>query len=156
MEQGEQGFGEKEKNKNRVTEIYFSELMENSVPAVLLFRKRREFMTTDEILTVAAAGAEPTGLDLAGKLLFCRMRESYRAYRAGEISKAEGAENRIRAMAEYRETQTKLAQGDLAWKRLSEIWTVMGEAASAYRKNPSLETADQVMAVVYGLLERRE
>lgn len=113
-------------------------------------------MTTEEIMSAAASGYEPPGLDPAETLLFCRMKENYRAYRAGEISKAEGAENKIRAMAEYRQIQTRLYFGDSAQYTLAQIWQTMEQATTAYSKNPNLETADRVMEVVYGLVKRKE
>lgn len=109
-------------------------------------------MTVDEILLAAANGIELPELDAAEALLFCRMRESYRAFRAGEISKEAGSEAKKKAMAEYRENANKLEQGRSANMRMARLWLTMEQAANAYRKEPSLETADRVMEAVYGLL----
>lgn len=109
-------------------------------------------MTVDEILLAAANGIEPPELDAAEALLFCRMRESYRAFRAGEISKEAGSEAKKKAMAEYRVNSNKQEQGRSAHMRMARLWLTMEQAANAYRKEPSLETADRVMEAVYGLL----
>ena len=109
-------------------------------------------MTADEILVAAANEEEPEGLDMAQRLLWCRMRESYRAFRAGEISREAGGEAKKKAMAEYRENANKLEQGRSAHMRMARLWLTMEQAANAFRKEPSLETADRVMEAVYGLL----
>lgn len=112
-------------------------------------------MTADDILLAAASGAEPPDLNGAEALLFCRMRESYRAFKAGEISKAQGAERKAAAMTEYRQLQNALERGTQAAHTLSRIFTAMEQTASAYRKERSLDTADQLMQAVYRLEERR-
>lgn len=109
-------------------------------------------MTVDEILLAAANGIELPELDAAEALLFCRMRESYRAFRAGEISKEAGSEAKKKAMAEYRENANKLEQGRVAQHRMAQLWADLERYSSAYRKEKSLDTADQLMEKVYGLI----
>lgn len=109
-------------------------------------------MTVDEILLAAANGIEPPELDAAEALLFCRMRESYRAFRAGEISRAAGEEAKKKAVAEYRVNSTKLEQGRAAQHRMAQLWADLERYSSAYRKEKSLDTADQLMEKVYGLI----
>lgn len=108
-------------------------------------------MTADEILLAAANGAEPPNLNAAEALLFCRMRESYRAFRAGDISKEAGAEAKKNAMAEYRRVSTKLEQGRAAQFRMAKLWADLERCASAYRKKRDLDTADELMEAVYGI-----
>lgn len=109
-------------------------------------------MTADEIILAAANGEEPPSLNVAEALLFCRMRESYRAFRAGEISKEAGAEAKKKAMAEYRENASKLEQGRAAQFRMAQLWADLERYSSDYRKEKSLDTADKLMEAVYGLL----
>lgn len=109
-------------------------------------------MTADEILVAAANEEEPEGLDMAQRLLWCRMRESYRAFRAGEISKEAGSEAKKKAMAEYRVNSNKLEQGRVAQHRMAQLWADLERYSSAYRKEKSLDTADRLMEKVYGLI----
>lgn len=109
-------------------------------------------MTADEILVAAANKEEPEGLDMAQRLLWCRMRESYRAFRAGEISREAGGEAKKKAMAEYRENANKLEQGRVAQHRMAQLWADLERYSSAYRKEKSLDTADRLMEKVYGLI----
>lgn len=109
-------------------------------------------MTADEILLAAANGTEPPGLNAAEALLFCRMRESYRAFRAGEISKETGVEDRKKAMNEFRHISNQLEQGRAAQFRMAQLWVNLERYASAYRKEKSLDTADALMLAVYGLM----
>ncbi len=109
-------------------------------------------MTVDEILFAAANDAEPDELNAAEALLFCRMRENYRAFRAGEIDKEAGTEARKKAVAEYRVNQNRLEQGRTAQFRMARLWAELEQCASAYRKEKSLDTADRLMQAVYGLI----
>lgn len=109
-------------------------------------------MTADEILVAAANEEEPEGLDMAQRLLWCRMRESYRAFRAGEISREAGGEAKKKAMTEYRENANKLEQGRVAQHRMAQLWADLERYSSAYRKEKSLDTADRLMEKVYGLI----
>lgn len=109
-------------------------------------------MTADEILVAAANEEEPEGLDMAQRLLWCRMRESYRAFRAGEISREAGGEAKKKAMAEYRVNSNKLEQGRVAQHRMAQLWADLERYSSAYRKEKSLDTADRLMEKVYGLI----
>lgn len=109
-------------------------------------------MTVDEILLAAANGVEPPDLNCADALLFCRMRESYRAYRDGEISRAAGEEAKKKAMAEYRANSNHLEQGRAAQYRMARLWAELERHSSAYRKEKSLDTADKLMEAVYGLI----
>ena len=112
-------------------------------------------MTTNDILIAADQGAEPVGLDPAERLLWCRMREVYRAFRAGEISKGIGQDCKTAALAEYRQASNRLRQGTEAQRRMAWIWQELERYSSAYRKERSLDTADALMQAVYGLQERR-
>ena len=109
-------------------------------------------MTAEEILVAAANEEEPEGLDMAQRLLFCRMRESYRAFREGKISREAGGEAKKKALAEYRENANKLEQGRSAQFRMAALWKELEQAANAYRKAPGTETADRVMEAVYGMI----
>ena len=97
----------------------------------------------------AANGKEPEGLGPPEALLYCRMREIYRAFRNGEITRELGADLKTAALAEYRQASVRWAQGIQAQHRMAWLFQAIEQYCSAYRKEHDLATADALMEAIY-------
>ena len=106
-----------------------------------------------EISAYAAKNEMPdSGMTYIDWLLWYMLRDIYREYSAGELTKEQGAERKRQAMEIYqRECELNARYRELC-SRVSELWKRLEEASSAYRKDRTLENADKMMEIVYGFV----
>ena len=109
-------------------------------------------LTPDEISALAAQEEKPdcdmTAIDW---LLWYVLRDVYRDFKQGLISKEKGAERKRQALDIWeRQTDRYHADRDLI-NRVVQLWKNVEAAASAYRKDRTLENADAIMTAIYGM-----
>ena len=109
--------------------------------------------TTDQIAACAARGRMPDApLTDYERLLWYELRDVYNDFRSGTATKEEGEQRKQNAINRFDHLTGQAEEDRKTVFRCAELWRKVEEAASEYRKAPSLETADRVMNVIYGIL----
>ena len=111
-------------------------------------------LSSDSIVSYAAKGERPEAdMDEIDLVLWFTVRDIYREFRSGSLDKETGAQRKKAALDAFDAAwEKKCRDRDLVF-RSAELWKAIEETATAYRKQPSMETADRMMNVIYGLLE---
>ena len=108
-------------------------------------------MSEEEIGKSAANGIFPDGkMDIADRCLFFEVKDVYRRYKDGEISREDGERLKKEAVKRYREEKKKIEYVDRTYKFHSRMWVEVEGAANNYMTNPSIENADVFVRAVYG------
>lgn len=111
--------------------------------------QERKPVTTDDIARYASKEILPEELDAAQRCFWYAMRDLYRAFRAGAISKQDGEVLRMSALRQY-EADIKEHCAYSEWLAYMErFWRGVEESGSRYAKGPSIETADAFFEAVY-------
>ena len=109
-------------------------------------------MTVDEIAKLAAQNAVPSGkLSLSETLLWYRLRDLYRSFSQGSISKENAAVEKQKIVKQYnadKQTQ-ETAERYIAYH--AKLWRNIEVAHMAYRQNKTIENADKFIEAVYGV-----
>lgn len=92
----------------------------------------------------------PDGLSLPDTMLYITLRGIYQQYRAGHISREQGAADKRKAVVEYHRLVSRLEIGDRCREHAVQMWKDIELLTSEYRKNPTLETADKIVQKIYG------
>lgn len=110
-------------------------------------------LSSDSIVSYAAKGDRPEAdMDEIDLVLWYKIRDIYREFRSGSLDKEEGAKRKKAAIDAFDEAwEKKCRDRDLVF-RAANLWKAVEETATEYRRRPSLETADRIMNVIYGLL----
>ena len=108
-------------------------------------------MTVDELSRLAYSGTPPDGAMPYEWLLWYRLKDIYASVRSGDISKANGAEQKQNAVNQY-ETDKTLHDASV------KLWMRIEDASVRFAKEHSIEAADGLYEALYrmkpGLPER--
>ena len=111
-------------------------------------------MTVEEVSKYAAQDTAPLEMNLPEKLLWFQLRDLYRDFRAGTVTKEQGEKQKQEAISEY----NKNAYRDELYHKYmlanANIWIRIEEKAKTYRENPTIENADAFLNAVYGVTFR--
>ena len=109
-------------------------------------------MTVDKIAKLAAQNIVPSEkLSLAETLLWYRLRDLYRNFSQGSISKENAAVEKQKIVKQYnadKQTQ-ETAERYIAYH--AKLWRNIEVAHMAYRQNKTIENADKFIEAVYGV-----
>ena len=111
---------------------------------------------TFETIAHCAAGdmMPPEQMTLPEKLLWYQLRDLYRDFRAGTVTREQGEKRKQEATREYDEN---VYRDELYHKYMlanANIWIRIEEKAKTYRENPTIENADAFLNAVYGVTFR--
>ncbi len=109
-------------------------------------------MTLDRIAKLAAQDIVPTEqLSLAESLLWYRLRDLYRKFKQGSISKERAAAEKQKAIAQYKSDAELFGFYETYVSKSAKLWRNIESAATAYRNNKTIENADKFVEAVYGV-----
>ena len=109
--------------------------------------------SVEELSKLAAKGRKPDyGLTAAEWLLWYELRDIYADHRAGTHDPDRLKKRKEEAVVRYETMTTRDKEWREAAFRLAEVWKAVELTAAEYRKRPSMETADKMMNVLYGLI----
>lgn len=114
---------------------------------------RADRPTVDELALLASKGTRPTQALTAYEWLFWyECRDIYQDWRnkTGDPDRLKARKEE--AVVRYEKAKREKAEISEAAARVAELFRNIEETATAYRKQRSLENADRLMNVVYGLL----
>jgi len=107
-------------------------------------------MTEEELSKAAMKEQYPESNMAYDWLAWYKLRDVYRDFKAGRISKEQG-EDRKRSIFRYRQQQVDDYQARLRLsKHFADFWRKIEEAATLYNKDPTIEHADKFVEAVYG------
>jgi hypothetical protein len=109
-------------------------------------------MTIDQIAKLAAQNIVPTDkLSLAESLLWYRLRDLYRNFSQGSISKENAAAEKQKIVKQYNRDNALFGFYDSYVAKSAQMWRNIESAATAYRTNKTIENADKFVEAVYGV-----
>ena len=114
---------------------------------------RADRPTVDELALLASKGTRPTQALTAYEWLFWyECQDIYQDWRnkTGDPDRLKARKEE--AVVRYEKAKREKAEISEAAARVAELFKNIEETATAYRKQRSLENADRLMNVVYGLL----
>jgi len=110
-------------------------------------------MTTDEIEDLAYQGLElPEGLTASETLLFLLFRNLYDFAKRTRMNREQGRREKLRILTQYERYNRAVELSRLS----AALYARTELALSAYRKNPSIKTADQMLIAIDGALLRKK
>lgn len=114
-------------------------------------------MDKEKIAVMAAKDSLPSEkLSLAEWLLFYRLRDLYRDFRTGKVTKSGGEKRKGEITRQFEiDCQNELFVERCAAKN-GELYKSIESAATAYRENKTLENADKFVEAVYGVKMKEE
>ena len=109
-------------------------------------------LTAEQICKFAKRDEQPTsGMCYIDWLLWYMVRDIYNEHGAGLISAEQGAKRKQSAVRIW-EREWECHQRNAAiTNRAAELWKSVEEAATAYRKNRTIQNADLLMVAIYGI-----
>ena len=114
-------------------------------------------MTVDEIAKLAAQNIVPSEkLSLAETLLWYRLRDLYRNFAQGSISKENAAVEKQKIVKQYNADSALFGFYDSYVSKSAQMWRNIEVAATAYRTNKTIENADKFVEAVYGVKMKEE
>lgn len=108
-------------------------------------------MTFDQISKAARDGTLPKKLTMAEKLCWYEMRDLHWDYRRGALDREDAKKLKVEYIAEFSQNTTKLENGARAHQRLAQMWKDLEVATSAYMKDKTIEKADKMIEILYGI-----
>lgn len=109
-------------------------------------------MTTDDIVLAAYNSTLPNGvMRLPERLLYQTVKCISLQYKAGQLSKQDATDLKANAISDYRADKVEYENGIDAMRRQAVLFKDIELATTAYRKNRTLENADRLLEVLYGL-----
>jgi len=84
-------------------------------------------------------------------LLWYMLRDIYDRYRNKIITQEEGEAEKQKAMRQYRDNKSHFDTAAQILRHHASMWRDIEQSADAYRKNPSIDTADAFLTAVYGV-----
>ena len=108
-------------------------------------------MTIDAISQYAAQDiVPPEDITLPEKLLWYELRDIYRGFKSGTVTKDEGKTRKSAAISGYNRNNKDIEQTSRIIQKNAGMWMRIEEAARAYKQNKTIENADAFMEAVYG------
>lgn len=109
--------------------------------------------TVQELSALAAKGQMPAfGMTYYEWLLWYELRDVYADWRAKTASEEKLKARKESAVARYDKLKTAEKTHSDDCRRIAALFQSLEEVSTAYRKDRTLENADALMNVVYGLL----
>ena len=109
-------------------------------------------MTIDQIAKLASQNIVPSEkLSLAETLLWYRLRDLYRTFAAGSISKEKAAAEQQKIVKQYNRDNETQGFYETYVAKSAKMWRNIEGAATEYRKNKTIENADKFVEAVYGV-----
>ena len=109
-------------------------------------------LTVEAISQYAAQDLIPPGdITLPEKLLWYELRDIYRGFKSGTVTKDEGQSKKNQAIGNYNRNSKDLEQTAKIIKANAGMWTLIEQTAKAYKDNKTIENADAFMDAVYGV-----
>lgn len=109
-------------------------------------------MTTDDIVLSAYNGTLPNGvMRLPERLLYQTVKCISQAYKTAQIDAQTASKQKADAISDYRADKTEYENGQNSMRRMAVLFKDVELATTAYRKNRTLENADRLLEVLYGL-----
>lgn len=94
----------------------------------------------------------PEGLTLEDQLAFQALAALYARYHMGILDKDAGKADKLKIKAEYDKRKRQAENNRLLAQSCARLWTELELAACEYAKSKSIEAADRMYGVVYGLV----
>lgn len=114
-------------------------------------------MTVDQIAKLAAQNIVPSEkLSLSESLLWYRLRDLYRNFAQGSISKDNAAAEKQKIVKQYNADKQAQETAERYIAHHAELWRKIEGAATAYRTNKTIENADKFVEAVYGVKMKEE
>lgn len=109
-------------------------------------------MTTDDIVLAAYNNTLPNGvMRLPERLLYQTVKCISQAYKTAQIDAQTASKQKANAISDYRADKTEYENGQNSMRRMAVLFKDIELATTAYRKNRTLENADKVMEILYGI-----
>lgn len=109
-------------------------------------------MEIDDIVLAAYNGALPNSvMRLPERLLYQTVKCISQAYKTAQIDAQAASRLKANAISDYRADKTEYENGIDAMRRRAVLFKDIELATTAYRKNRTLENADKMMEVLYGI-----
>ena len=109
-------------------------------------------MTIDDIVLSAYNNTLPNGvMRLSERLLYQTVKCISLEYKAGQLSKQDATDLKANAISDYRADKTEYENGQNSMRRMAMLYKDIELATTAYRKERTLENADRLLEVLYGL-----
>lgn len=89
----------------------------------------------------------PKGLDYPDQILFIMLRDLYERFRNGKIEKESARKEKMQYLEEYRGYKQNWEMG----QHWAQVLIKTDLARSEYKKNPTIENADRLVAVLDGM-----
>lgn len=93
----------------------------------------------------------PDGLPLEDQLCYQGLSFLYSRYHSGTIDREQGKKEARMIRFRCLENRKKMAFERKCGERSVRLWREIESASNAYAKNRTLENADRLVAVIYGL-----
>lgn len=111
---------------------------------------QKQHLTEDELSRAAINEQFPETNASYDWLAWYKLRDVYRDFKAGRISKDLG-EQRKRSIFQSRQNEIDFINGHWRMeKHVADLWKGIEEAGHAYMKEPTIEHADKFVEAVYG------
>lgn len=107
-------------------------------------------MTVEEISKFAIDGIKTADMNCPERCLFYVLKELYRDFKDGKITKYEGEQRKADAVRQFEKDCEYYEKISDVSKRFAEFWKEIEETGSEYGKNPTIENADNFFKAVYG------
>lgn len=109
-------------------------------------------MTVDEIAKLAAQNIfPPDKLSLSETLLWYRLRDLYRNFSQGSISKESAAAEKQKIVKQYNRDNETQGFYETYVAKSAKMWRRIEGAATEYRQNKTIQNADKFVEAVYGV-----
>lgn len=107
-------------------------------------------MTEEELSRDAMAERSPDTVFSYDWLAWYRLRDVYRDFRAGKITKETGEAIKNTVMKDRRKHIAEVEMRQTASRQLAEFWKEIQMTGVEYMKDPTIEHADRFVEAVYG------
>ena len=109
-------------------------------------------MTIDDIVLSAYNNTLPNGvMRLPERLLYQTVKCISQAYKTAQIDAQTASKQKADAISDYRADKTEYENGQNSMRRMAMLYKDIELATTAYRKNRTLENADKMLEVLYGI-----
>ena len=109
-------------------------------------------MKENEIINYAANDVVPQGkLNMAEWLLFYGLRDLYRGYRGGLLTRAFAAKAKTQMLLEFRSNSVKLHEVDELGRHYAKMYRNIESAAADFTHDRTVENAEAFFRAVYGV-----
>ena len=115
--------------------------------------------TPEDIARLAKNGAHESeigAMNASQEMLYWRLKDIYDRFKAGQISKTDGAAAKDIALRRYYAEIKVCSDEDRRLNYVQELHKRIELAAEAYAKDPSIHTADAMFSAFYGGARRKK